>query len=889
MSPTTVGCAPSACPLFMSGFGVLVWLRGAHLWCCLLLVCLLASAGWAQVPAGGATVSGHVLDDDGISPLPAVRVVVEGTQRGVVTGMDGSFRIKLPPGKYLLVVDFVGYQAQKIPVTITTLPIALPNIVLKSREYEIGEVVISSKALNPAHRVIRNVIRNKQLNKLDRFEAYEIQKYSRLALSLDNLAAEELNRGILRAAKDMILREGLDSTHTNDSAGNRYTVPLFMSEAVSNVYYKRPGKIREEVVASRQRATVDIDLPLLNSLVSTVDIYNNYIRTPGKDFVSPIADGAFGNYDYFIIKSEQNGKGDTTYTIELFPLTKYEPAFRGILVISSRDWAIKQADLTMNQRPGINFVEGMRYRIEYQQVDGQWVPRMVQVDIDFENLLGNGKGVHGRSVLYYSDYKLNQPRPDAFFRNTSIEVLSGASTQGDDFWRTHTMVPMSASEDMALRAMDTLRRAPIWRAYNLAVELGTGGYKQLGNFLLGPTSRMLGFNPIEGLRLQLGVYTNARFSKRWNFGGSLGYGFKDERVKYSAEASYALHLRPRIEIGFARVQDLEQTGFDNFQIEGTGFINSLLARVPLRQLSYFSTNKAFMRWDIANGVALGGSLTTKYYEPAFDLFFDGGEGRPIRASYRTTELAASARLSIRERYVLRDGRKIYQGTPIPVLYAEFWKGIDGALGGEFDYKHLRLTLTNKYRTGRFGNINFTLQAGKIWGTVPYASLYVFKGSNTYGMNPTARGGDFANSMFTRYNYSANYLQPGFNLLSFFEFAADKYAVLSVDHYLDGWLFRKIPLIRRLQWKEILRLRVGYGTLRDDNLQFNRAGLQPEVLVQAPSAQPYVEAGFGIENIFRVLEVNFLWRLTYRDPIPPSGLNDPFGFNFGIRLNARVQF
>ncbi len=655
--------------------------------CALVLCCAAAPSLLAQQQQPKLyTVSGLVLDDETGEPMPAVRVVVSGRSEGTNTGLDGSFKLRLPLGDYTLRINFVGYRELKYNVTVAFEDIGNLKLRLDALSYNVEGLTITAKD-NPAKRVMKQVIAAKKQNRMDRLAAYEYESYSKLSIVLDNIRPEDLDNAMLRNAKEVILAQGLDSLSSNDSVGKRYRLPVFFSEAITQVYFKRPAKRKEKITATRQKGAFETELAAINSLFSIIDIYRNIITILGKEFVSPVADGAFMNYDYYIQKTVKT-YADTTYYIELYPLNPNDRAFKGLLVIDQHDWAIKAIDLRMNTNPNINFVEDIRIRQEFEKQKDQWVITVSDIEVDLIDLLGKGKGARGSSAVYMYNYRLNEPRPDRFYANETIEILDGAQLKDQNFWTEHQRTPLSSSEKMVFQVMDTLRKATIWQVYHTAFDFLAGGIKRFGPIGIGPYSKIVSFNPVEGLRNQIGVYTNAQFSKRLQLGLSMAYGWRDDRFKYDADVSYALWTRPRIELGFNRTHDIEQTGFKNFSIEGTGALNSIMIRVPIRQLNYFTRNQIRAYADVANGVAAAVALTNKSFFPAFDVgFFDREGGTRIIRDYTTTEFS------------------VLLGVPLHALSAAVSRGgrrPGGALGRRIHLQELRRNAHQPLQAGKAG-------------------------------------------------------------------------------------------------------------------------------------------------------------------------------------------
>ncbi|MCS7086491.1 MAG: hypothetical protein RMM53_11800, partial [Bacteroidia bacterium] len=242
--------------------------------------------------------------------------------------------------------------------------------------------------------------------------------------------------------------------------------------------------------------------------------------------------------------------------------------------------------------------------------------------------------------------------------------------------------------------------------------------------------------------------------------------------------------------------------------------------------------------------------------------------------------------------------KIYMPTPFPRLYVDYNYGIKGLLGGQFSYHKASVSLTGRLKSARLGWANYTVTAGQIFGVLPYPSLYVFTGNQSYIFDPNGYYFDATVSFIGSTNRSTVYDGVGFNLMYYYEFCADRYVVGAVDYHADGWIFSKIPGWRRLnktlKLRETACFRIGWGTLSEANLAMNsppppNPELVPEMVVaRAPGRIPYMEVGVGIENIIRIFRVDLLWRLSHFNP-PAPGKLARYNYNFGFRVNANITF
>lgn len=814
------------------------------------------------LPATGQTlyrISGTVKEADTGEPLAFCRIRLDSTQIGSMSNDEGGFQLEAPAGSYTLVAYYVGYKPWKKTIRIESgQPLPILDIQLELND-AIEEIVITGKAINPAHRVIRNAIANRKQNSFEKIDAFEYSAYNKMVISMDKITDAFLNQRLLRKASGVIESIRQDSV-VQDSG--KYKLAVFVSESMSRAYFCKPGQAKEEIQAVKTSGVANSEYNLLNSMVTNLNVYDNFIVILEKQFMSPIAEGAFSNYDYFIRNIQTEGT-DTLWGIEIIPKRKYDKVFKGTIYIDNRDWAVNRIDLTMNDNPNINFIENIRIRQAFFKQDSFWIPSLMDVEVNFINGIvkgkqGDGPGLIGRVSSYRFDYVVNQPRRPSFYKQEAIEFQQGAERKGTDtaFWNNNRVIPLDQSEQLGYALVDSLKSRGFLDFYINTIRLITFGVKEFKYFDLGPYFYIVGFNQVEGPRTRMGLYSRSELSKWIYFGGHMAYGLWDQRYKYNAYLKFRLNQKPKFEIGASRTYEVEQTGFYDFINNGSSLLATFLRRVPFLQLNYFTENKLFINWDMARGVAATFYLRNKLFEPAytFPFRFYYPESGIYGRNYTITEAAFNFRISFKERYIMRDGNKVYISTQYPIfnLFAAY--GRPGVFGGDFEYRKFNLNISDKVRVGRFGYTSYHLNTGKVWGTLPYPSLYVFQGNQTWGFDP-----------------------KGFNLMNYLEFVADEYVSVALDHHLEGWIWNKFPALRKLKFKEVLTARMAYGSLSERNRIFN---LYQQQGVQAPKAIPYLEAGMGLENILKVLRVDALWRLNYHVPTAD---------NFGIRFHLTIQF
>jgi hypothetical protein len=842
---------------------------------CLLLPLLLLMALTAG--AQKLRISGVVRDSIANEVLPAVTIRLDSSGYGANTNLDGEFAIFAPPGTYTLTIRFSGYDEYLLSITLGSENIDGLDIWLQPVSAGLDVVEITGDMRNPAHRIIRNAAKNRQHNTMEKIDAYEHEAYTKLVISMDNVTDKLLDNKVIKNVGAVVKEIMNDSTHTDTS---KYKIAAFVSESISKLYYKKPDQKKEEIYAIQTSGVKGSEFNLLSSMFLQINLYDNFIVIMDRQFTSPISDGALLDYDFELMTVESRGR-DSLFGIKIRPRSAQSLTFEGMIYIENQDWAVTRVELDMNGDPNINFVEDVRIRQEYIRADTFWVPSVLDLEVDFQNSFlrregGSGPGAIGRTSTYMYDYVINQPRDPAFYRQEVLEIMADAEEHDSAFWAEKRRSPLDQSEKLGFQLVTALKERGILDFYINAITFVTWGTKKFKYFEIGPYFYLMGFNQAEGFRTRIGLYTLDDFSKRLKLGGHIAYGFGDKQFKYQLEAKYRLVTKPRLEIGFQKTYEVEQVGFDNFLNNGTSIVQSALRRVPLTQLNYYHEHRFSIGSDISKGLAGDFYFRTKHFLPAatFQFAYLSGDNLLDRA-YTISEAGAIIRLSFKEKFITSGGNKIYIGTKYPIVNVGYLKGFSGILDGDFDYHHVYVNAQNWARVGRYGWIRYQLRTGQIFGTLPYPSLYSFRGNQTWG--------------YDKYN---------FNMMNYYEFIADRYATLALEWHLEGFIWNKLPLLKKMKLKETLTYRAAWGTLSGANRAMNNVLVpQPDrtlysQIAQPPDKIPYMEAGFGIGNIFKVLRFDAIWRLNYQDPLlrhPELYNNWGKRNNFGVRMDLAIRF
>ncbi|RMG81339.1 MAG: carboxypeptidase-like regulatory domain-containing protein, partial [Bacteroidetes bacterium] len=643
-----------------------------------------------------------------------------------------------------------------------------------------------------------------------------------------------------------------------DTTDEKPYLPIFISEAVSEYYYKRFPKMEKEIIKATKVSGIENQTvsQFMGDMYQNVNIYNNYINIFGKSFVSPISDFGFFSYRYYLTDS---GFVDNNwcYKIKFVPKRKHELTFDGEMWINDTTYAVKKITATINEEANINFIKRFDVEQTYRQVQPEvWMLVQDKAVADF-NLADKQVGFYGRKNTYYRKFVINQPLPDEFYLSgLDIELEKDASEKPEDFWDTVRAEQLSEKEAQIYHMVDSIKNVPVFRSYVDIIQLIVTGYHVWGNVELGPYFTTYSFNQVEGSRFRIGGRTSNQFSKRLMIEAYLAYGLRDKRFKYGAWFDYYLTKLPRQHFGLSYKNDVEQLGQSQNAWRQDNILASVFRRNPFNKINGYEEYSGFFEREWFFGFSNKISLSHRRIWPLGVLDFEKNtESGTIPVNNITTaEIGIYTRFAYKEKYVSGEFERISLGTKWPILQAQYFYGLKNFFGSQYEYHKIIVNIQDKMKLNPFGEMEYAVEAGKLFGTLPYPLLFLHNGNETYF-----------------YDFSA------FNLMNYYEFASDQYVSLAATHHFNGLFFNKIPLINKLKWREVISGKAVYGTLSDKHKQ---EMIYPQNF-QGLYKGPYIEGGVGIENIFKLFRVDALWRFTYLDHpnIVPWGIRTTFQFMF----------
>jgi len=835
------------------------------------------AAGQAVVPF--TVVKGVVTDAESGEPLPFVNILADGSKAmGTTTDFSGQFVLQNIEPFTKIRVSYLGYKTQT--KTVQAYKTQIFNFKLQKETKELKEVTIKAGKRkyrnkdNPAVRLIQLVIDHKDENRKDAVDAYEVEKYEKVQFALSNITEKFKNRKFLK--KFQFIFENIDTT----SLKGKEILPVYLTETISDLYYRKEPKANKEVVQGTRKVNFDKYFDnqgiskFIQYLIQEIDIYKNNVTILTNQFVSPISDIAPTFYRYYILDTLMI---DTTRCIKLgfFPRNKSDFLLQGDLYITmDSNYAVRKNDMTVSPDINLNFVKELRISQDFKQAQvGEWMLNSDEIAIDF-GIGANGMGLFGQRTVSYKDYLMGEPKKDEFYKEIVEFVPDSISERGDDYWEKSRHLELTKSEAGVIAMMDTIQKIPAFRrAMNLMVLL-VAGYRDIGGFEIGPVNTFYNYNPIEGVRVRLGGRTTQDFSKRLNLEAYGAYAFLDERWKYYAGATYA--LKKNYKYNEWPLKTLKASYQDDTKIPGQElqFVqeDNVLLSFKRGENTKLLYNKIFnLEYlnEFRSHFSLG--LGYKHWEqsPAGSLYFNPVAYNDFPQyevpSLTTSELIVNLRYAPHEQFYQGKTYRIPMFNRFPIFSLRVAAGIKGLAGGEQDYQNVAFSVMKRFYPSPIGYTDMFLEFGQVFGTVPYPLLDIHRANQTY-----------------------SYQLQSYNLMNFLEFVSDQYIAFNVDHYFNGFIFNKLPLLKKLKLREVVTMKVLYGGITEKNRPENNSSLYKfpltndgQTLTHTLEKKPYIEASVGIANIFKLFRIDLIKRFSYLEHpgVDGIGIRGRFKFDF----------
>ncbi|WP_298303724.1 DUF5686 and carboxypeptidase-like regulatory domain-containing protein [Flavobacterium sp.] len=804
-------------------------------------------------------VSGVVVDKKN-QPVSYANIVFKGSNEGTVSDENGKFYLESTKNYTTLVVAFVGFTTKD--VDLEKLVNYNMKVVLNEEEM-LQEVVIykgkTSKKNNPALDILRKIWERKRKNGLRMFDQYQYEKYEKVEFDLNTIDSAFMKQKIFRGMEFVF-----NKVDTSKVTGKTY-LPIFINESMYDVYGDNKLKKEKSIIKANKNSGLgngDGVNTFIKDLYNDYNIYNNHLTFFDKSFTSPLSTTGIDVYNY-VLRDSSFIDNKWCYNIVFYPRRKNELTFKGDFWVNDSTYAIKTINMAVSKSANINWVKDIYIEQEFEVVsDSVFLLTRDYMMSDFAiNKKEESKGVYGKRTTLVRNHKFNEVKPDKFYKEEVNFIDNAVYTKSDEYWEENRFEKLNKDEIGVYKMLDTLKTVKKFKQmYNLVTILGSG-YIQKGNIDFGPIFSTFGFNVVEGIRVRVGGRTYFGPNDKWRFQGYTAYGFDDNKFKYGLSGKWMVDSKRRIIVEAGNRRDVEQIGASlttTNDVLGRSFASSaLFASGNNGKLTNINLTMASVEIEPTKNLIFKTGFSYRTLEsasPTFSLdYYSDDTYTTTKSEVKQSEVNLQVEYTPGRKTVGYGVERLNVDSPYSRFFVNYSQGFKGLIDSDFDYSKLQLYYKQPITIGPLGRTNLTMELGKTFGQVPLGLMSVIPGNQTYFI-----------------------IGNTFNNLNFYEFVSDEYATLQWDHNFQGRLLSRIPLMRKLNWREIIGVRGVYGSISNENQLINASGL----VYKAPK-QPYWEYSVGIGNIFKVFRIDASWRGNYRD-IPGTNnftIKGEFGFYF----------
>lgn len=847
----------------------------------ILLLLILAQA------AGAQTITGVVVEESTGDTIPFPSVQYKKEKIATSGNAYGRFSIKRLNGEKLT-FSAVGYQELTILIGPNT-PSEM-KITLKTDTKQLKGVTVKTKRSkysrknNPAVELMKRVIAAKKRTDLANHDYYQFNKYQKITFAINDIKPTELENEKLKKKKWLINQ--IETCPYN----NKLILPLSVDETVTRNIYRKDPKTEKSIIMGQSSSGVndlietgDILNNVLKDVFTDVDLYDDQIRLLQYPFTSPIGKDAISFYRFYIVDTVYVDR-DKCFHLQFLPNNQQDFGFRGeIWILADSTLHVKRCNLTLPKKSDVNFVDNLQIIQEYTRLpEGDWALTTDDMFVEMSIAKFLTKAIVIRTTRM-SDYAFDE-LPDKLFKGkTKVLHESNAMMRDEAFWDKYRSVELTKSESSMDAFINNLSQQKAFKYIIFGVRafienfVETGSQNHPSKVDIGPINTMISSNFIDGVRTRISAQTTANLNPHWFLSGYYARGWDSRKNYYKGELTYSFNKKeylprefPKRTLTFTSTYDVCSPS-DKFMHTDKDNVFTALKWTKVEKMMFYNRQQLSFEREEEWGFRTTISLKTEENEACGDLFFKplsmaGMEDAMIgQGKFRTTEARIELRYAPGETFINTKQRRLPVNLDAPVFTLSHTTGIKGFLGGDYDYNFTEASIYKRLWLNSWGKIDILAKGGIQWNKVPFPLLIM----------PAA-------------NLSYIISDETFNLINNMEFLNDRYASLDISWDLNGKIFNRIPLLKKLKWREWLGIKCLWGTLTDKNNPTLAANAGDGMLMEFPegsyimdSKRPYIELIAGIHNIFKIIHIQYVHRLNYNH-LPTATKN-------GVRLMMRLTF
>ena len=813
-------------------------------------------------------ISGKVVDAATKQPLPHATVHLFGHAGSTLSKDDGSFRIRTETWYDTLEISTVGHELSKVLLQKEHTGNLVFELKMVADSLQTVTVTVAKK---PGKTFMEKVIEYKPYNNPERFQNYSYERYTRNELDLDNIDYRKINKKAMKGLMASIYA-GFDSSSKYDKE-----LPIYFSEVLVNNYHAVSPNVDKESILAKKSLGLKTDdlLRHLEKFYFSFNVYDNWIAVFDQTYVSPLNTNAFSYYNFYAGDTLVEN-GNTIRQIRFVPVRSYERAFTGTLWINDSSYAVENVNMHLTKTANLNFVKDINYSEEYKEVYDSLSDKMAYMPFRFSSevkfeaglaLLGipvpeskESLQLSTKSTSVLDKVIINTNEPSLVISDLGNKEKLSNYEKPDSYWATHRLDSLSKHEKSIYLMVDSLlENRRFQRNIKVMAFAGTGYWDFGKQIRLGPYSSFISKNPNEGWRFRIGFWTMPGISKHLNFYGYGAYGMKDKKIKGGLGLKYVWNETKwtKTSVWFGGDYDYVTDQYD--ELDKDNIINSFLRKSVPYTRTYIK--QAILKHEqyLNCNFSAKASIGYKELNPVFDFSYN-----PINPQLEkpidsislkilpVAEVSVGLRYAHKERTTILNYDQLQLGTFSPVFSVSYTHGFELSKT-HFDYDKINIGISQQLRLPPKSILYYSLNAGRVFGTIPYLLLNIPAGNEYY--------------VSSKYE---------FNTMTPYEFAADRYIGLHTRLSLGGVLLDKIPFVQKLGWRERISCNMYWGDMTRENIDYNKKSNFNLV-----GNQPFMEAGIGIDNIFHILSIEYFRRFTQ--------LSNPYAKKEGLYLGLHLLF
>lgn len=819
----------------------------------------------------------YVVDWQTGDSIPYANAVYRNLKLGASSDANGHFSIARKVGEQLIITA-VGYKSRNIKITAHTSRELKVTLIADSKQLQ-GIVVKAkrrhkySRKDNPAVELMRLVIAAKKQTHLENHDYYQYDKYQKVTMAINNLTPDELEGSMFKKAPWL-----LDQVETCPY-NNKLILPISVDETLTQHLYRKNPRDKKDIVLgqstkgiSKLIQTGEALNTIVKDLFKDINLYDDQIDLLQKRFPSPIGSTAISFYHFYIDDTVYVNQ-DQCIRLQFMPANQQDFGFRGELyVLNDSSLHVKKCDMQLPANTGVNFVDAMKFQQEFTKLsNGEWAlttDNMI-AELKLTDLLQRVIVIRTTGMTNYAFAPIEDKQ---FKGKAKIIYDTNAKMRDNEFWAAHRTTQLTKSEagmDSFIKRMASTKHFKwVMFASKALIEnfIETGSEDKPSKFDIGPVNTFISKNFVDGIRLRASARTTAKFNPHWFFEGYYAYGTRSHRNYYDAKVTYSFN-KPEYQpiefpirtISFESTSDVESPS-DKYLKHNKDNIFMTFRPVKVEQMNFVNRQKINFMWETDYGLATSFEFRTESNKPTGKLVYEKMDGTLVD-KLRVSEVILGLNYRPGQSYINSKQQRMAVNLDAPEFNISHTMGIKHFLGSDFNTNLTEVSIYKRFWLGSWGHIDTRVHGGAQWNKVPFQFL----------ITPPVNTSYFEN-------------QGTFNLMKELEFLNDRYAQFNLAWDLEGKIFNRIPLIKKLKWREYIAFKGMWGHLTDKNNPYLPQNANDTELYKFPintrviTRDPYMEFVVGVHNIFKFLEVDYIRRLTYTHAPGISKNGIRFGFN-----------